>query len=96
MIPDEVISGLAMGVMVGSGYFYLLWLTVRRMPGHQHPFRLMAMSFAARAGVAMVVFYLAVSGGHQMRLSFAVVGFLIAREFLKRQLGGVKTLKSCP
>lgn len=90
------LEGLALGLAVGSGYFYCLWLTVKKLVDHKHPMRLVAISFICRLGFALSVFYLTVSDGNYLRLVSAIIGFLIARELLKKLIGNVPIITPCP
>lgn len=81
--PLAFIIGLALGMV----YFRFLWLTVRHLSVSAHPFRLLLMSFAARAGVVLGVFYLALADGHWERLLLVLAGFISAREICKRLWG---------
>ncbi|MCX7982991.1 MAG: ATP synthase subunit I [Syntrophales bacterium] len=92
----DLLGGFALGITLGGAYFYCLWLTVKRLFDHKHPIRLMALSFIFRAGVAVTCFVLITIDGHYTRLLWAIVGFLSAREFLKRRLGGLQFSELSP
>jgi len=83
----KIMEGLAIGFILGALYFYFLWQTVRRIPSDKHPFRLMVVSFLARASLAVTVFYFTVKDGDYICLFCALAGFLIAREIGKRIWG---------
>lgn len=84
----DVLIGSTLGLVLGTGYFYFLWLTVKRLIEARHPMRLMAASFIVRSSAAVTVFYLAAEKVHYLGLVWAIIGFLTARELLKRWLGG--------
>jgi F1F0 ATPase subunit 2 len=74
------------GLVLGAFYFVALWRTVKRLPETPHPVRLMLGSFALRMAVALVGFYIVMSG-HWERLAMALMGFIFMKVILTRRLG---------
>ncbi|MGV8078458.1 MAG: ATP synthase subunit I [Syntrophales bacterium] len=79
------------GGLIGFVYFAGLWQTVKRLPAARHPWRLFAVSYAARLAAALGGFYLLMDGAWE-RLAAAVVGFLMVRTLMVRGLGPKETL----
>jgi F1F0 ATPase subunit 2 len=80
---------LAMAFLVGMGtgivYFGGLWWTVRQLPFVRQPALLTMGSFLVRTGISLTAFYLA-SEGHWERILISLLGFIIIRGFLVRQI----------
>jgi F1F0 ATPase subunit 2 len=80
---------LAMAFLVGMGtgivYFGGLWWTVRQLPFVRQPALLTMGSFLVRTGISLTAFYLA-SEGHWERILISLLGFIIIRGLLVRQI----------
>lgn len=89
MIPLEplrLVMALAVGGLVGAGYFGGLYLTTRRLPRTSSPHLLLLGSFVLRLLVVLGVFYLLTPWGAPAML-IALGGFLLARFFWVREKG---------
>jgi len=80
-----IITALLIGAVLGLFYFGGLWLTVRRVANAQQPALLLFVSFLVRVGVVLTSLYF-VMDGHWGRLVAYMVGFLLARAYLIRQM----------
>jgi len=80
-----VVAGVALGLF----YFGTLWLTVRRIQHSKHPQLLMVSSFWLRTGITVSGFYLVMAGSWHKLLA-GVLGFLIMRQIMVKQLGPEK------
>ena len=76
----------AAGILLGTFYFYGLWLTVRKLPSARRPVVMSLSSFFGRLAVVLVGFYF-VTAGQWERLVVCLVGFLVVRMVLVRVLG---------
>ena len=87
-MPDitSLLLALTAGLLLGFLYFRGLWLTVKKLPDTDRPFLTAIGSFALRAAVVLAGFYV-VMGDEWERLVAALLGFILAREFLVRRLG---------
>jgi F1F0 ATPase subunit 2 len=74
------------GIVLGTFYFYGLWLTVRKLPSARRPVVMSLSSFFGRLAVVLVGFYF-VTAGQWERLVVCLVGFLTVRIVLVRILG---------
>ncbi len=77
---------LGAGVVLGTFYFYGLWLTVRKLPSAKRPVVMSLSSFFGRLAVVLVGFYF-VTAGRWERLVVCLVGFLAVRMVLVKTLG---------
>jgi F1F0 ATPase subunit 2 len=75
----------AAGLAAGGIYFAGLWWTVRRLNTSRRPTALTLASFALRAALVLVVFYL-VAQGHWERFLGLMAGFVLARAAITRRL----------
>ena len=73
--------GLALGVLFYGG----LWLTVRRLLTSHHPVALTLGSLLLRSGVALAGFLL-VSDGDWRNTTACLIGFVVARIVVSREL----------
>jgi F1F0 ATPase subunit 2 len=78
-------SGL-LGVVLGTVYFYALWVTIRRLPQARHPAPLLLASALLRLGMLFTGLYFLTASGHWESLLAAVVGIILARILLTRWL----------
>ncbi len=87
-MPDitSLLLAFTAGLLLGVFYFHGLWHTVKRLPESGRPFLTAIVSFALRAAVILAGFYL-VMGSEWEHLVAALIGFILAREFLVRRLG---------
>lgn len=85
-LPAQLGLFLAIGILLGTVYFYALWMTVRHVRSARRPAMLMLTSAALRLGFLFTGLYLIVQGGHWERLLAAVAGLVIARLLLTRVL----------
>ncbi|MGE0681909.1 MAG: ATP synthase subunit I [Candidatus Binatia bacterium] len=76
-----LICALLAGIGLGLFYFGGLWLTVQRLPMIRHPALLMLGSFFMRTLVALLGFYVVMSGSWA-RLLVCFAGFLAIRTLL--------------
>jgi F1F0 ATPase subunit 2 len=76
-------SAFGAGVVLGSAFFGFLWWTVRKGLSSQHPALWFSGSFLLRMGFVLSGFYI-VSGGQWERLIACLIGFAVARLFMKR------------
>jgi len=74
------------GAAIGAIYFAGLWETVRKLSETNKPFRRVVLSFALRMILLISGFYLVMQGEWE-RLVAAMIGLILAREFLVRKLG---------
>jgi len=81
---------LALALLAGAGlaavHFWGLWLTVRALPGHRHPGRLLLASVAARFVVALGAFLVLVRAGGWRAAVAALTGFLLVRLLVVRRV----------
>lgn len=83
-----VIACLAAGVVLGVLYFGGLWLTVRRVVEGRWSKTMLLMSFAVRAALILIGFYviLQVGGARWEGLALSLLGFMGTRLTLQRTL----------
>jgi F1F0 ATPase subunit 2 len=81
-----LVAALLVGGALGVFYFGGLWWTVRRIAQARRAGLLLLASFAARAVITLLGFYL-VAGGRWERLLATVTGFILVRIVLVRRLG---------
>lgn len=74
------------GMLIGFGYFGVLWWAVRRVPTARHPALLIGGTFLLRTAGAAAGIVL-VSQGEIVGLLGAVAGFLVARTIVIRVVG---------
>ena len=74
------------GIVLGTFYFYGLWLTVRKLPSARRPVVMSLSSFFGRLAVVLVGFYF-VTAGRWERLVACLAGFLAARIVLVKIFG---------
>ncbi len=77
----QLFFALAAGMVIGVFFFGALWFTVRRLPTTRRPAVLALGSLFLRTGVALLFFYLVMSGEWQ-RLVACMLGFLIMRKIM--------------
>ncbi|MDX1638527.1 MAG: ATP synthase subunit I [Balneolaceae bacterium] len=82
----QILTGLTAGALLGYFFFYGLWWSLQRTTGHDHPFRVMLVSFAVRSVVVTAGFYGLLLLGWQV-LATAVPGFVIMRMVLVSRWG---------
>ena len=75
----------AIGFGIGALYFIGLWWTVRRLKTSRRPTLMTLASFVLRAGLVLVVFYLA-ARGHWEGFLGCLAGFVLARLAVTRRL----------
>jgi len=85
----SLVMVFAVGMVLGSFYFAVLWQTVRRLPEASHPARLLLTSLLIRMGVVLPAFYLVMAGRWE-RIAVALGGFVVMREILTRLWGKEK------
>jgi F1F0 ATPase subunit 2 len=76
---------LAGGMATGLLFFGGLWLTVKKSLASRTPALWLIGSFLLRSAVTMVGFYY-LSGDDWRRLIICLVGFIIARTFIKQKI----------
>lgn len=81
-----LIAGGAAGVAIGLFHFGLLWLTVARIEGSAHPWRLLLGSFVVRTAGTVLFFYLVMTATGWPGLVAAMLGFLLVRVCMVRML----------
>lgn len=74
------------GMALGAFYFLSLWKTLQKIPDASNPALVMFKSFIIRTSVVVAGFCL-VMDGHWQRAAAALMGFVIVRMILTRQLG---------
>lgn len=77
----HLLLALIFGFAIGIFYFSSLWITVRQLPITQQPILLIIGSLLGRLSIAVLGFYLIMSGSWQ-RLLIALLGFVLARSML--------------
>ena len=80
-----VFAAAIVGVLLSLFYFGGLWFTVNRIKSVKWPGFLIGMSFLLRMILLMTVFYFILSY-HWMYLLFALITFLITRQFLLHRI----------
>jgi len=73
-----VVISLPAGVLLGTIFYWGLWVTVQKGIDSKYAALWFLLSFLIRIGTAIVGFYF-VSSGHWERLMLCFIGFLIAR-----------------
>ncbi|MFH5834282.1 ATP synthase subunit I [Halalkalibaculum sp. DA3122] len=81
-----LIPALIAGSVLGYGYFYGLWWTVRQMTTRRDPYRVLLLSFVIRSLAVMGGFYLLLLSGWPM-LATGLLGFILTRFFVVRKWG---------
>lgn len=76
---------LAAGAGMGAIFFGGLWLTLLKLPTVRWPILLVMGSMVGRMGIVLIGFYLIMNGNWQ-RLIACVLGFILMRQLLIRQL----------
>ncbi|RJR54815.1 MAG: ATP synthase subunit I [Desulfobacteraceae bacterium] len=76
----STVWAFAAGILSGTLYFGGLWLSIRRLGRVRRPGLLLAASFALRATLSCVVFFLFARRG-LTGLSACVAGFILVRLF---------------
>jgi F1F0 ATPase subunit 2 len=76
----------AAGIVLGTFFFYGLWLTVRKLPLARRPVVMSLSSFFGRLAIVLVGFYF-ITAGRWERLAVCLVGFLAARMVLVKIFG---------
>lgn len=72
--------GFAAGIVTGTVYFYLLWLTVKKLPVVKGKGMLLIGSLIIRLGLVLAVFYGVLKGtGEWENLIACFAGFMIVR-----------------
>lgn len=89
------IAAFPAGFLLGIFYFYSLWITVRQLPSTQLPVRLFVGSFLGRTVIAVLGFYIIMSG-HWERALVSIFGFLLARGMLIHRWGPKQPSLSSP
>jgi F1F0 ATPase subunit 2 len=89
----SLIFALLAGIALGLFYFGGLWLTVQRLPTIRHPALLMLGSFFLRTLVALLGFYVVMSGSWA-RLLVCLAGFLTIRTLLASRSALMPTTSS--
>jgi F1F0 ATPase subunit 2 len=79
IIIIQLLLAFTAGAAIGIFYFGSLWITVRRLPKVNRPGLLILGSFAVRAGITLLGFFL-VMGGQWERLVACLLGFMLARK----------------
>lgn len=87
-MPDWLTLGLSFmaGLVMGYVYFLGLWLTVVHLQRAKRPVFLAATSFLIRVSIILGLLGL-ISAGAWQRLPLALLGFLLAREVLRKHYG---------
>ncbi len=79
-----------LGFCLGLGYFGGLWLTLKKLPQVNHPYRLVIGSFVLRLIISLFCFYglIYLFGNLDIGiiLLIAVLGFIFARLVLTQQI----------
>jgi len=83
---SDLALAVSAGLVLGFFYFGMLWLTVRRIFRSRRPQVLLVLSFWLRITITLSGFYLIMAGSWQ-RLLACLLGFLIVRQIMVRQLG---------
>ncbi len=79
---------MAFGVVLGSFYFYGLWVTLKRLPSSRQPALLSLGSLLARSVVCILGFYLIlILGSGLYAMISGIVGFIIAKIVLINRMG---------
>lgn len=79
-------ASFALGCLLGSGFLWGLWLTVRRLPTADHPALLMLASLMLRFGITLAGFLLIARVAGWEHLLVAAAGFTLPRLLLKHRL----------
>lgn len=93
MIEGESLTALMLGYggsfmlgcLLGSGFLWGLWLTVRRLPTAEHPALLMLASLVLRFGITLAVFLLIARTAGWEHLLVSAVGFTLPRLLMKHR-----------
>jgi len=81
-----LVVALGVGVALGTLYFGMLWLTLRRLAQTHRPAMALTASVMVRLAVLLTGFYLVLDGGHWDRLLASLIGFITVRSVLVRIL----------
>ena len=84
---------LAAGAGIGAIFFGGLWLTLLKLPTARWPILLVMGSMVGRMGIALISFYLIMNGNWQ-RLIACVLGFILMRQLLIRQLQPAQSIST--
>lgn len=87
--PLPVLASVLIGLVVGTGFFAALWVTVQRLPDARHPVLLWALSALLRVAAVAGVLLLMMKWGVP-QLVGAFVGFIGARFVSVRIWGRVR------
>lgn len=81
-----IMAGLA-GALVGLGYFYGLWWSLRAMIGRNRPRQFFFLAYLARLALALAGFWAVLRLAGPWGLGLALVAFTLVRVVLSRTLG---------
>ena len=85
--PIEAVIWLALGMLLGAHYFFLLHRAVSLLASHATAIRIVLLSLI-RFGVALTVFWVIALQG-ALPLLLALLGFVVARHLAQRLIGVV-------
>lgn len=75
------------GALVGLGYFYGLWWSLRAMAGRDRPRRFFFLVYLVRLGLGLAAFWAVLGLAGPWGLALALAAFTLARMVLTRTLG---------
>jgi F1F0 ATPase subunit 2 len=78
---SRLLLAFTAGMFIGAFFFGVLWITVRHLPMARRPAVLVVGSLFLRTGVALLLFYLVMSGEWE-RLLACMLGFLAMRKIM--------------
>ncbi|MFO8002636.1 ATP synthase subunit I [Thioalkalivibrio sp.] len=86
LLTSQLLVSVLLGLVLGAGYFYALWVTIHHVPQARHPALLLLASAVLRLGMLFTGLYFVTASGHWERLLAAVAGIILARILLTRWL----------
>lgn len=94
MSMTMIVTSAIAGAALGSLFFGLLWLTVRRLPTARRPALLAGVSYPARLVLLAGGLWL-ISAGDPVRLLAALLGLLVVRSvFLRRVAADMQPVRA--
>ena len=85
----HMIFALIAGFLIGSLFFWLLWLSLKKSMHSKTPVLWIFGSFFLRVSIALFGFYF-VAGGNWKALLLCLIGFTSARYLLGKLIPGLK------
>lgn len=88
-----VAASFLVGIMIGQGFFWGLWATVKQLPRTRHVLLLVLGSLVLRLGAALLVFFLFAYYGNWVHVIAVATGFILSRIFVIRRLRLTETAR---